>query len=110
MLDAMIAHPTATPPKTNPWPYRFWVGVTLVAAGFLLTDLVVTGGAGGLVIDWKLGPAFVAVLGGIWGARKSRHALAAAEAEDDRLAEIETRELLQEVARDRAQGRLPPDS
>ncbi len=114
MPDDLIADSATNPPKPNPWPFRFWVSVTLVAAGFLLTDLVVGGGAGGLVIDWKVGPAFIAVLGGIWGARKSRRSLAAAEAEDDRLAEIETRALLQEVARDRAEtatkNRLPPDS
>ncbi len=97
--DDLITDPDFEPTKPNPGPFRFWVGVTLVAAG-----------AGGLVIDWKLGPAFIAVLGGIWGSRKSRHALAAAEAEEDRLAELESRELLQEVARDRVQGRLPPDS
>jgi hypothetical protein len=99
MTDDLITDPDFEPTKPNPGPFCFWVGVTLVAAG-----------AGGLVIDWKLGPAFIAVLGGIWGARKSRHALAAAEAEEDRLAELESRELLQEVARDRVQGRLPPDS
>ena len=107
MTDDLILDPDFQPPKPNPWPFRFWVGVTLVAAGFLLTDLVVSGGAGGLVIDWKLGPAFIAVLGGIWGAHKSRHALAAANAEDDRLAEAETRALLQEVARYRAHGLSP---
>ncbi len=107
MTDDLILDPDFQPTKPNPWPFRFWVGVTLVAAGFLLTDLVVSGGAGGLVIDWKLGPAFIAVLGGIWGARKSRHALAAASAEDDRLDEGETEALLQEVARYRA-GRLSP--
>ncbi len=102
MLD-----PDFQPTKPNPWPFRFWVGVTLVAAGFLLTDLVVSGGTGGLVIDWKVGPAFMAVLGGIWGARKSRHVLAAANAEDDRLADVETHALLREVARYRAHELSP---
>ncbi len=105
MTDDLITDPDFAPTKPNPWPFRFWVAVTLVAAGFLLTDLVVSGGgAGGLVIDWKLGPAFIAVLGGIWGARKARRALIAANAEDDRLAAAEARELLREVARDRAHG------
>ena len=102
MTDDLITDPDFEPTKPNPWPFRFWVGVTLVAAGFLLTDLVVSGGTDGLVIDWKIGPAFIAVLGGIWGARESRRALAAAEAEDDRLAQVEPQALLREVARNRA--------
>ena len=87
MTDDLTFDPGFAPSRPNPWPFRFWVAVTVVGAGFLLTDLVVSGGAGGLVIDWKLGPAFIAVLGGVWGARKACHRLAAAEAEDDRLAE-----------------------
>lgn len=110
MTDDRTFDPDFEPTKPNPWPFRFWVAVTLVGAGFLLTDLVVSGGAGGLVIDWKLGPAFIAVLGGVWGARKARHRLAATEAEDDRLAEAETRELLLEVVRDRARGLSPGPS
>ena len=101
MHDARPSDSDFETTKPSPWPFRFWVAVTLVAAGFLLTDLLVSGGAGGLVIDWKVGPAFVAVLGGVWGAHEARRALAAANAEDDRIAEAETRGLLQEVARDR---------
>ena len=86
--------------------FWFWITVTLVASAVLLTDLVVQNGAGGLVIDWTVGPAFIAVIGGVWGARSARKRLATAEAEEDRLLDAEERELLAEVAR----GTPEPDS
>ena len=35
MTDDLITDPDLDPTKPNPWPFRLWVGVTLVAAGFL---------------------------------------------------------------------------
>ena len=100
-----------TPEPTGPgrWHFRFWVAVILVAGAFLLTDLVVLDGAAGLVIDWKIGPAFLALAGGLWGARQARRALASADVEEDRLAEVEDRALLEEVTRVASRPRqLPP--
>jgi len=79
-------------------PVAAWTVAILAFGALLLTELVVDSGAGGLVIDWKIGPAFLGLVGSIWGARRARRRLLFEEAEDARIAEEEEIELL-EMAR-----------
>ncbi|RMH15435.1 MAG: hypothetical protein D6701_10055 [Gemmatimonadetes bacterium] len=86
-----------------------WIGCALVGGALVFTDLFVGGGGGDLVVDWRIGPGFVALLGGVWGAARHRRRLHAADRRDDHLAELEERELLRAIEVERDGARLPPE-
>lgn len=77
--------PTDEGGTANRWPLIAWSVAVLALGAVVLTELAVGSAGGELVIDWKIGPAFVGLAGAVWGARRARRKLLAAEAEEARL-------------------------
>jgi hypothetical protein len=97
--------PTDEPGAGSRWPLIAWGVAALGLGAVVLTELVVGTVGGELVIDWKIGPAFVGLIGAVWGARRARQRLLAAEAAEALLlAEEEAQELMEM----RAVQTLPP--